>query len=517
MDALSERPKRFGKYRLLRKIGMGGMAEVYLAEDARDPSRRIAIKKIIADLSRNKKLISMLVNEAKLAMMLNHPNIVPIYDFGLIDNHYFMAMEYVEGKDLRDFLKKAYSEDRKIPLEVVLYAMVSLLEGLDYAHIKKDNFNKPLEIIHRDISPQNIMISYDGDVKILDFGIAKAKGSLTETQAGILKGKFSYMSPEQARGKELDQRSDIFSAGVIFHELLTVKSLFGDQSEIRTIEKVRRAKVPDPRQLNPGIPNDLARIVMKALSKWKWMRYQTARAFQESIISWSAKNGMTINRDVVREYISKEFPPSLEEKIHAVTDKAPTAVLAKIPLGKMRVTGVVDDTYSNALEEDTPKDSLISGDISLKSLPRSTYSYVAHIKRILSLKTLVLLTLPVLLALLIAYMGRFGYYELASKAYEKIVLMPREKISGYMAKKDEDKLPFEPMDFIYMKPKILLSEKAKKTLFSFPLERFDRVMGFLNSALESGRLNSLKRIEFDRLTFDLKKEPEGDLTIESIR
>ena len=354
MDAFSEKPRRFGKYRLLRKIGMGGMAEVYLAEQVRDGSRRLAIKKIITDLSRNKKLISMLVNEAKLAMMLSHSNIVPIYDFGLVDNHYFMAMEYVEGKDLRNFLKKAYSEDRKIPLDVAIYTMISLLEGLHYAHTKKDNFNKPLEIIHRDISPQNIMISYEGDVKILDFGIAKAKGSLSETQAGILKGKFSYMSPEQARGKELDQRSDLFSAGVIFHELLTVKSLFGDQSEIRIIEKVRKAKVPNPRELNPEIPIDLAKIVMKALSKWRWARYQTAREFQEKILIWGAKNGITAGKDVVKAYILKEFPPS-EEKIYAVTDKSPTAVLAKIPLGKMRVQGVVDDTYSRSIEEETPR------------------------------------------------------------------------------------------------------------------------------------------------------------------
>jgi len=209
----------------------------------------------------------MLVDEAKIAVKLNHGNIAQIYDLGKAGDDYFIVMEYVDGQNLSRINKKLLRLGKRIPLPILCAITAEVASGLNYMHRKSDESGGSLNIIHRDISPQNIIISYSGTVKIIDFGIAKAAVKVGHTESGILKGKFAYMSPEQARGDKIDPRSDIFSLGVIFHELLTGKRLFKSSDNKETLKNVRRAKVIPPSELNPDLPKAIDEIALKALVK----------------------------------------------------------------------------------------------------------------------------------------------------------------------------------------------------------------------------------------------------------
>jgi serine/threonine protein kinase len=518
MEPTPSKPVRFGKYRLIRKIGSGGMAEVYKATYAQDQTRAIAIKKILTDLSRDKKLASMIVNEAKLAMMLSHQNIVPIYDFGLVDNHYFIAMEYIEGKDLRSFLKKAYVEGKILPLEITLQVIVCVLEGLYYAHTKRDNFNKPLEIVHRDISPQNIFVSYSGDVKVLDFGIAKAKGSLSDTQAGILKGKFSYMSPEQARGKDIDQRSDIFSAGIVFHELLTTRSLFGDQSEIRIIEKVRKAKVSNPSSINPDIPKPLAKIVMKALSKWKFRRYQNAWDFKEDILTWSYKNGMMLSKDIVRDFIAQEFPrrsgeenepvESFTEEEMSVTD--PEKGATKTDLKSPSIAKLIEDELQDVPPpppSQEQRQTVVEPPSGLPSFATEESESAPTFKPRRNLFSYLNPTLIVLLLMLSLAIFAFTKrnrikpdHKILEKIHRYTILVPREKIHGFTESQEAEKpsLSFKPVEMLNDSPQIYFAEQPYRRALKMSLEEHDGMIELLQRILKGQKLDT----KFDCATPD---------------
>src|SRR5256885_4362879 len=206
--------EQFGKYQLIRKIGTGGMAEVYLARTtvAQGLNKTLVIKKIHSAYARSKQFVTMFVDEAKIALGLNHPNIIQVFDFGAVGDTYFLAMEYVEGIDLLRLLQEAARARVRLPYGISAYIVQQVVKGLDYAHRKTDEFGQPLGIVHRDISPQNILLSWDGGVKIVDFGIARARD--VHEEQGVIKGKFAYMSPEQARGDAVDCRSDVFAAGV---------------------------------------------------------------------------------------------------------------------------------------------------------------------------------------------------------------------------------------------------------------------------------------------------------------
>jgi serine/threonine protein kinase len=224
------RPHRFGRYIIVDPIAVGGMAEIYrarLAASKEGPDRVIVIKKVIANLSQNQEFLSMFEEEIKITVGLTHPNIIQIYDYGKNDDQYFMAMEYVEGKNLRQFVKRLADMKSMFSIDMSCYIISQVCHALAYAHAFKDRMSgKSLGIVHRDISPQNVMISYDGAVKLFDFGIAKAKSANEATRAGVIKGKPSYLSPEQINGEELDGRCDIFALGIVLWELLTAKRLF---------------------------------------------------------------------------------------------------------------------------------------------------------------------------------------------------------------------------------------------------------------------------------------------------
>lgn len=283
---MSQSFERFGKYILLDKIQTGGMAEIYLARrpGASGVSKFLAIKRILPQFSEQKEFIEMFKDEAKIAVNLSHANIVSIHEFGTEQNQFFLAMDYVEGRNLRQILNKMKKSGVMFSIEQVLYIIKEVAAGLDHAHRCIDaNTGKPLNIIHRDMSPQNVMVSFEGEVKVVDFGIAKAETQLDTTRAGTLKGKFGYMSPEQAEGQVVDLRTDIFALGIILWELLANDRLFVANNEINTLRKVRDCQIPSLRKINPNIPQELERIVSKALAKDRNLRYQTAAAFHREL------------------------------------------------------------------------------------------------------------------------------------------------------------------------------------------------------------------------------------------
>lgn len=259
------------------------MAEVYKAHPAGHEERVLAIKKILPQFAKNKQLVGMLINEAKVTFGLEHPNIVPVIDFGMIEGTYFIAMEYIYGKDLKTIFLQLITRKKDLPIPIAVHVVSSVLKGLDYAHHKRNQFGQPLQIVHRDISPQNIVMSFSGKVKILDFGIAISTTKFDPTELGILKGKFSYMSPEQAYGREVDPRSDIYSAGIVLWELLTMESCFNGTSEVEVLNNVREPSVKSPSSVNSEVTSELSKIVMKALEKKVQHRYPTAGEFAQKL------------------------------------------------------------------------------------------------------------------------------------------------------------------------------------------------------------------------------------------
>ncbi|ADO73320.1 serine/threonine protein kinase [Stigmatella aurantiaca] len=281
-----KRPTTFGKYLLLERINVGGMAEVFIAKafGVEGFERFLAIKKILPTMAEDQEFITMFIDEARISVQLNHANVVHIHELGKYEDTYFIAMEYVAGRDLRTILERYRRRKEIMPTAQAVFIASKMCEGLDYAHRKKDARGQDLSIIHRDVSPQNILVSYEGEVKIIDFGIAKATNRSQKTQAGILKGKFGYMSPEQVRGMPIDRRSDVFAVGVILYEMLTGEKLFVGESDFSTLEKVRNADVPRPREFNPNCPAGLEKVVLKALAREPDERYLWASDLQEDLM-----------------------------------------------------------------------------------------------------------------------------------------------------------------------------------------------------------------------------------------
>lgn len=277
----------FGKYILLEKLAAGGMAEVYLAKStgAGGINKFVAIKRILPQYSDNPEFIEMFKEEASIAVNLNHGNVVSIFDFGVERKQFYLVMEYVEGQNLRQILNHLKRENKYFSIDQIVYMCKEVAAGLDHAHRCLDGTTgKPLNITHRDMSPQNVMVSFEGEVKVVDFGIAKkAESEIESTRAGTIKGKFGYMSPEQADGQIVDLRTDIFSLGIVLWELLASDRLFASNSEAATLKKIRDCQIPSLRKLNPSIPPELERIVNKALAKDKTLRYQTAASFHRDL------------------------------------------------------------------------------------------------------------------------------------------------------------------------------------------------------------------------------------------
>lgn len=283
---MSQKPEYFGKYILLEKLATGGMAEVFLsrAPGAGGIGKFVAIKRILPQFSDNKEFVDMFKDEAKIAINLSHNNIVSIFEFGVEIGQFFLVMDYVKGKNVRQILNKLKQANMNFGVDQIVYMCKEIAAGLDHAHRCIDGATgKPLNITHRDMSPQNVMVSFEGEIKIIDFGIAKSETQLETTRAGTLKGKFGYMSPEQAEGLSVDLRTDIFSLGIVLWELLANDRLFIANNEINTLRKIRDCQIPSLTKINPEVHPELERIVLKGLTKDRNQRYQTSAALHRDL------------------------------------------------------------------------------------------------------------------------------------------------------------------------------------------------------------------------------------------
>jgi serine/threonine-protein kinase len=271
-------PQRLGAYQLVTLLATGGMAEIFVAKTAGVSGfeKQVALKVIHPNFSSDPEFVRMLIDEAKLAVQLQHANIVQTYDLGVVEGRYYIAMELVDGADLYKVLRTASERGRDFPLDVAAFITSEVATGLDYAHRKNDPIGRPLQIVHRDVSPQNVLVSREGEVKIVDFGIAKAALRGQQTQAGVIKGKYFYMSPEQAWGDSVDARTDVFSTGILLHEMLVGEMLYLEEDLDRLLKLVRAADVEPPSRKRPSVPPELDAIVMKALAKKPQDRYANA-------------------------------------------------------------------------------------------------------------------------------------------------------------------------------------------------------------------------------------------------
>ena len=309
-------PIPFGKYYLLERINVGGMAEVFRAKayGVEGFERLVAVKRILPNIAEDKEFIRMFIDEAKIAVQLNHANIAQIFDLGVVENHYYIAMEHIHGRDLRAIFDRCRQHGEPMPISQACFVTMKVCEGLDYAHNKRDQAGRELNLVHRDVSPQNVLVSFEGEVKLIDFGIAKAAGKGQKTQAGILKGKFSYMSPEQVRGLPIDRRSDVFSCGIVLYELLTGERLFIGESDFSTLEKVRNVEILPPSTYNRRIPDELERIVLKALSKDVEDRYQNAIDLHDELQAFVYTAGEFYSRKDLAAWMKGTFTKEIEQE-----------------------------------------------------------------------------------------------------------------------------------------------------------------------------------------------------------
>ncbi len=319
-----------GKYELLDKIGAGGMAEVYRArmKGIEGFQKECVVKKILPGYARNMSFIRMLVDEAKLTSVLQHPNIVQIFELGSQDNVFYMAMEFVEGKDLLKILAKSAEKKQRPPVEIVCHIVSEICKGLQAAHNATDINDKPLNIIHRDVSPSNIILGRGGHVKIMDFGVAKAKTQEGSGSRHVLRGKLGYMSPEQVRAEEIDHRSDIFSLGVVLSESLTLKRLFLGRTDLETLINIRDADIEKKLARYNFIPEGLANILRKALAKDLDERYSCAEEFQEAIDDFLYKTGYRIKNQDLDGFLVDLFGDDLYTRSEEDEGESPVAATA---------------------------------------------------------------------------------------------------------------------------------------------------------------------------------------------
>jgi len=302
-----ENLSQLGPYLLIRKIGQGGMAELHQADYVREDGfrRTVALKKVLPHLAENQDFINMFIREARLAALLQHPNIVQVVDFGNIKNIYFIAMEYIEGKNLAEIM--AFFKTG-LPIELTVFLALQISNGLHYSHSKKDDkTGQSLNIVHRDISPQNILVSLQGEVKLSDFGISKATSEPSFTQAGVIKGKLSYLSPEQALGKEADHQADIYALGIVLYEILSGQRLYRFANAIEAIKAIPAKEITPLTRIRSDIPRDLNQIVFKCLEKDKSRRYQSAKQLHDDLVTLKNRLNITFGLSDLSRFMRTTF------------------------------------------------------------------------------------------------------------------------------------------------------------------------------------------------------------------
>lgn len=309
MTGVAEVGSTANNYQILARLATGGMAEIFLARGigTTGVERYVVLKRILRDRANDVQLVKMFLDEARLASQLQHPNVAQVYDIGKLGDSYFFTMEYVHGETVRGLLHRARSLRRELPLNVILTVIAGAAAGLHHAHERLGHDGKPLGIVHRDVSPSNLMVSYEGSVKVVDFGVAKAENRAQETRSGTVKGKIAYLSPEQCRGGAIDRRSDLFSLGIVFWEMLTVERLYKRNSDFENMTAiVTEAPIP-PSTRRPGLAPELDAIVMRLLSKDPNDRYDTADQLVEALEEVAPRLGVMISASSVGRLLKDMF------------------------------------------------------------------------------------------------------------------------------------------------------------------------------------------------------------------
>ncbi|MEZ4462176.1 MAG: protein kinase [bacterium] len=298
-----EATQTLGKFKLVRHIATGGMAEIWLAEQVGPGgfAKELVIKRILPHLAQDQQFTNMFLDEARLVAQLTHPKIAQIYELGQLDGHYFIAMEFVEGIDVAGIIEQAQAKNRMLPIGIVVKMIIDTLEALDYAHDYTSRDGQPYHLVHRDVTPHNVLVSNDGIVKLVDFGVAKAKQNQSKTQTGAVKGKFAYMAPEQIQNRELDRRVDIFATGVMLYEMLTLAKPFGE--DLAAVSNILSSPAPDPRTLRPDIPELLWQIIQKSLAKNPDDRFLDAHSMMLELQNYLRTTGEFVGDREVASFI----------------------------------------------------------------------------------------------------------------------------------------------------------------------------------------------------------------------
>ncbi|MCA9524287.1 MAG: protein kinase [Myxococcales bacterium] len=310
--------EQFGKYELIGRLGVGGMAEVFLARQTGPAGfkKQLVIKRILSSYADDEKFITMFLDEARLVARLHHPNIVQIFELGQIDGRYYIAMEYVKGKSVSQIITQHSELDLQIPLNYAAKLVSEICNGLEYAHRFTDEDGTAFNLVHRDVTPENALVSFDGPVKVIDFGVAKARSNLFKTQAGAIKGKLSYMSPEQIRGKSLDLRSDIFSLGIVLFELCTGKGLFGGDIDLSAVSDILSQPPKRPEDFVYNFPTRLTEIIFRALEKDPDDRYPSAGEMQVDLEEFIHSYGKYVTVAAIGDYVRRLFSDNPEDREH---------------------------------------------------------------------------------------------------------------------------------------------------------------------------------------------------------
>ena len=346
----------FGEYHLIKLLGKGGMAEVYLAQSQGVDGfqKQLALKIIHPSLSYDQEFVQMLIDEAKLSAQLNHPNIVHVHDLKCHEGIYYITMEFIDGCDVYQALVKSESRQQNFPIEVAAWITHEVCAGLSYAHARKTSTGHALNIIHRDISPQNIQLSREGEVKIVDFGIAKAEQRSSQTQHGVIKGKYSYMSPEQAWGDQIDQRTDLFSLGICLFEMLAGEVLYDAEEGLGLLEQVRLAQIPNLSQIRPDIPPELQNITYRALAADPVQRYQTAEEMRSALAHFLFSLGITSGRHLLMNFMGNLLGDQSHSVLHHSSTQAQPANLLNLATESVPMSHMVEESGA-FVEQDKTK------------------------------------------------------------------------------------------------------------------------------------------------------------------
>src|SRR5262245_57399705 len=345
-----------GRYRVVDEIGVGGMASVHLArmDGPGGFQKWVAIKRIHPHLVEDDQFVDMFLDEARIAAGINHANVAQVFDLGKDDNTYWIAMEYLHGEPLREVMRRAEERHQRIGPELAARICADAAEGLHAAHELRAKNGQPLGLVHRDVTPHNLFLTYEGYTKVVDFGIAKVADRLSSTRAGTLKGKLAYMSPEQVRGAEVDRTTDIFALGVVLWELTTTQRLFRMDTDLDTLEKVQACIVPAPSSLVVNYPMELESVIMKALAKRKQDRFQTAREFSRALQNFLMRAGSFVGPEEVAAFVRSVFSDRIQKReahLAWAAEVTSTINIDSLQAGKPVLSNPMDEAEGHASDD----------------------------------------------------------------------------------------------------------------------------------------------------------------------